>query len=158
MWTVFQSILKNKMIFFLIIYFTIWFDCFAENSNKIIDSIKILEVIPNSELIDGTETNITVKVAYTLVSSDYAELQIGFNTETPYDKKYRLIDSAAKVIQKGSGEYIFSVKVVPIDWTNYGDYGNFFVAVNLSPYPHDSSWVAYGFDEKVLQFKKDLSR
>jgi len=43
------------------------------------DFINIISVTPNSGLIDGVETDVSVVVEYNLVSSNLGVLKIGFN-------------------------------------------------------------------------------
>jgi hypothetical protein len=112
------------------------------------DSIRIISVTPNKNLINGVRYTFTVKVEYVLATLDQGVIYIGFNNTEP--KRYQLTRDKL-IVNKGSGVHTFVVTVIPKDWYSTADFG---VYVNISPYPHEASW--YPLDKHVvpLQFYK----
>ncbi|MCK4797004.1 MAG: hypothetical protein KAT05_06455 [Spirochaetes bacterium] len=118
------------------------------NNSVETDSIIITSVIPNSGLVDKENTSFTVIVEYNLGSSEYGELDIGFNNNESDINIYSMLD-VDKIVNKGSGNYTFEVFAIVKDWESQGD---FEVFVYLSEHPHDSLWSPLESDTQVLTF------
>ena len=111
-------------------------------------TIRILSVTPNSGLVEGTPTDFVVEVEYELSNTDYGELNVGFNTISA--DLFLLVTSESIVVIEGSGQHTFNVVgVVPEDWSPGGSFKAY---VNISEYPHESSWNALNDDTMVLTF------
>jgi hypothetical protein len=106
------------------------------------DSIRIISVTPNINLINGVRHTFTVKVEYVLATLDQGVIYIGFNSKEP--KRYQLTGDKL-IVNKGSGVHTFIVTEIPKNWYSTADFG---VYVNLSPYPHESRW--YPLDKHVV--------
>jgi hypothetical protein len=112
------------------------------------DSVRILSVTPIrvSDITFGTEQEFLVKVRYNLVSHSGGVILVSSNfvriTNFPSGgwgpEVYRRVSGASiRVEKKGSGEYEFKAKWVPLDWRsgmpngeNFPN-GKFTVSVNL---------------------------
>jgi hypothetical protein len=81
---------------------------------------------PAEGVTRGVETEFTVEVDVDLQSADEATARIGFNVTSP--QQFRIFDS--RDLQRGRNRLTFTVKVVPVDW---GDRGDFAVMVNIGP-------------------------
>jgi len=93
-----------------------------------------ISVTPNSELIDGVDTDFKVVVEYNLVSSNLGVLSIGFNNACDpsgcYIEAYDMcIEDGDFLVNKGSGMHEFNVTIIPKD---YGSQGDFEVLVTLT--------------------------
>ena len=113
-----------------------------------IDSIEIISVSPNSGLVDGQDYDFVVDVQYVLVSLSQGELQIGFNNGSSINS-FIMITSADFVVNAGSGNHTFYVNTAVKDW---GTSGDFQVYVNLSEYPHGTTWIPLANDRQALYF------
>ncbi len=96
-----------------------------EEESNAVDFIHIINVTPDSGLIDGVDTDFTVVVEYDLASSDEGELSIAFNdllnNEGNPGNHWVLCD-ARYYINKGSGMHEFNVTRKPKDWGSEGDF------------------------------------
>ena len=90
------------------------------------DDIRIVALAPVEGVTRGVETEFTVEVDLDLQSADEAAARIGFNVASP--QQFRMFDS--RDLQRGRHRLTFTVKVVPVDW---GDRGDFAVMVNIGP-------------------------
>ena len=112
------------------------------------DFINIVSVTPDSGLVDGVDTDFTIVVEYNLYSYTQGVLKIGFNNGESINS-FRIVTNADFLVNKGSGEHEFNVTVIPKDW---GSQGDFKVYVNISEYPHPSTWTPLDGDTCVLTF------
>jgi len=112
------------------------------------DFINIISVTPDSGLVDGVDTDFTVIVEYNLYSYTQGVLKIGFNNQESINS-FRMVSNADFLVNKGFGTHEFNVTVIPKDW---GSQGNFKVYVNISEYPHPSTWTPLDGDTRVLTF------
>ena len=110
------------------------------------DFINIISVTPDSGLIDGVDTDFTVVVEYNLFTYNQGILLIGFNNGESIDS-FRMVSNANFLVNKGLGIHEFYVTVKPKDW---GNQGNFLVYVNISEYPHPSTWTPLDSDTYAL--------
>jgi len=99
-------------------------------------------------LVDGVDTNFTVVIEYNLYSYTQGEVQVGFNNGESINS-FRIVNNAEFLVNKGSGTHEFNVTVKPKDW---GSQGDFSVYVNISEYPHPSTWTPLDGDTRVLTF------
>ena len=90
------------------------------------DDVRIVGLAPAEGVTRGVETEFTVEVDVDLQSADEATARIGFNVTSP--QQFRIFDS--RDLQRGRNRLTFTVKVVPVDW---GDRGDFAVMVNIGP-------------------------
>jgi hypothetical protein len=90
------------------------------------DDVRIVGLAPAEGVTRGVETAFTVEVDVDLQSADEATARIGFNVASP--QQFRMFDS--RDLQRGRNRLTFTVKVVPVDW---GDRGDFAVMVNIGP-------------------------
>ena len=90
------------------------------------DDVRIVGLAPAEGVTRGVETEFTVEVDVDLQSADEATARIGFNVASP--QQFRIFDS--RDLQRGRNRLTFTVKVVPVDW---GDRGDFAVMVNIGP-------------------------
>jgi len=109
------------------------------------DSVKILSVTPDTGLIDGVETDFTVKVEYSLATEEKCKLSIWFNSDSQNSySHYGTIE-----ISKGKGNYTFeNITVIPKNWRSEGD--EFGVSVTLLPL---EGIFGLAWEEKVLSFE-----
>jgi len=94
------------------------------------------------------DTNFTVVIEYNLYSYTQGEVQVGFNNGESINS-FRIVNNAEFLVNKGSGTHEFNVTVKPKDW---GSQGDFSVYVNISEYPHPSTWTPLDGDTRVLTF------
>lgn len=111
------------------------------------DAIRIVSVTSAAPIQPGRECEITVEVEYTLDAVEEGEINVGFNTDNP--KHFRMIDS--RIVKRGSGTVSLAVKVVPVDWQ---ERSRFKVLVNLSEFPHRSSWQPLAGEEQVVELER----
>jgi len=112
------------------------------------DFINIISVTPDSGLVDGVDTDFRVVVEYNLYSYTQGVLKIGFNNQESINS-FRMVSNADFLVNKGFGTHEFNVTVIPKDW---GSQGNFKVYVNISEYPHPSTWTPLDGDTCSLTF------
>jgi len=112
------------------------------------DFINIISVTPDSGLVDGVDTNFTVVIEYNLYSYTQGEVQVGFNNGESINS-FWVVSNADFLVNNGSGTHEFNVTVKPKDW---GSQGDFSVYVNISEYPHPSTWTTLDGDTRVLTF------
>ena len=116
------------------------------------DFINIINVNPDSGLVDGVDTDFTVVVEYNLASSTEGKLSISFNNllnNKGNPDNHWHIESAYYHINKGYGTHEFNVTVKPKDW---GSEGDFDVNVCIDEIPNIDNWLL-DCDEKILTFK-----
>jgi hypothetical protein len=121
------------------------------NGSTNVDFIRIINVTPNVNLIDGTKQQFTVTVEYVLSSQEQAMIYIGFNS---YRSGWYTFVSATPlrgglVVKRGRGVHTFNVTALTKNWEPNGKFGAY---ANLSPYPHEDSWFPLAFDIKELSF------
>ncbi len=119
-------------------------------ASKNTDSIKIVSVSPNKDLIHGNIYTLNVVVVYNLASKDNGVLKIGFNSGMDY-RSYRMVNDASKIIPKGNDLHVFTVKTRVIDWEEEGE--AFYAMSNLSEHPHPQRWRPLCSDRHILHFK-----
>lgn len=112
------------------------------------DFINMISVTPSSGLIDGVDTEFKVVVKYNLYSYTQGVLKIGFNNGESINS-FRIVNNADFLVNKGFETHEFNVTVKPKDW---GSQGDFSVYVNISEYPHPSTWTPLDGDTRVLTF------
>jgi len=110
-------------------------------------SIRILGVAPNAGLVDGVARDFVIEVDYELSNIDQGELNVGFNTMS--QDWYLVVSSETVVVNERSGQHTFNVNVVPTDWAPGGSFKAY---VNISEYPHESSWKP--LDDGFLQQRR----
>lgn len=116
------------------------------------DFINIINVNPDSGLVDGVGTDFTIVVEYNLASSTEGKLSISFNNllnKKGNPDNHWHIESAYYHINKGYGTHEFNVTVKPKDW---GSEGDFDVSVCIDEIPNIDNWLL-DCDEKILTFK-----
>jgi hypothetical protein len=137
---------KTLMILFCLVFPLAIFQ--ACNSEGSAGNIKILSVTPNSGLTDGVAENFVVEVEYELSGSSQGELSVGFNTD--FIDSFTLVISETVIIDEGSGQHTFNpTNITAKDWSPTGDFKAY---VNISEYPHDSSWSPLDSDTMILTF------
>jgi hypothetical protein len=124
-------------------------DDFQIGTSAISGIINIDSVSPSNDLVDATLTDFTVNVSYTLDGTAQGELNIGFNNFDAINQ-YLLILDASVIISEGTGTHTFNVDALTKDW---GADGNFKVYVDISNYPHESTWVPLNLDTEILTFE-----
>ena len=102
-----------------------------------INYISIVD-ISHGTLTAGQPATITVTVDYRLDTFPRGEVNLGFNTNS--SSSYTLVDR--QVVKQGSGTVELSATITPKKWSG----ASFGAYVNLSPYPHGSSWNPYADD------------
>jgi len=110
------------------------------------DLIRIISVTPDENLIDGVQQTFTVKVEYILTTMEQGVIYIGFNNKQP--RRYSLTGDKL-IVNRGSGVHTFTVTGITKNWHYDAAFG---VYVNLSPYPHQSSWYPLDFHIVPLKF------
>lgn len=140
-------LMKMRWIFILILVGVLTFlGCPTGNGNG--DSIRIISVTPNSGLTNGVSTTFVVDVEFRLSSVDNGEINLGFNTEEV--DRYKIIRQYQVFKDAGQLQQLqFIVTVVVKNWGNEGDFA---VYVNLSEFPHDTTWTPLATDIMVLTF------
>ncbi|RXG63195.1 hypothetical protein ES695_18405 [Candidatus Atribacteria bacterium 1244-E10-H5-B2] len=111
-------------------------------------NISIINITPSSRLQDDVLTDFQVEVEYNLVGFDKAKLMIGFNNGDII-KKFFMISNVSFIVNEGSGKYTFNVNALTKNWETQGD---FLVYVNISEYPHPSTWKPLDSDRYALTF------
>lgn len=109
------------------------------------DSIAITSVAPEI-LSEGEETEVTVTVAYELLSREQGEINLGINAGS--GNSYTIIGST--LIKIGTGEAVVRARVVP-QRTGKLPFAKIFV--NLSEYPHRKSWSPLAEDSHPLEVR-----
>ena len=112
------------------------------------DFINIISVNSDSGLIDGVDTNFKVVVEYNLFTYNQGILLIGFNNGESINS-FGMVNNADFLVNKGPGTHEFNVIVIPKDW---GSQADFLVYVNISEYPHPSTWTPLDSDTYALTF------
>lgn len=119
-------------------------------ASKNTDSIKIVSVSPNKDLMHGDIYTLNVVVVYNLASKDNGVLKIGFNSGMDH-RSYRMVNDASKIVPKGNDLHVFTVKTRVIDWEEEGE--AFYAMSNLSEHPHPQRWKPLCSDRHILHFK-----
>lgn len=102
------------------------------------DSVKIISITPNSNLVKGDIYTFSIIAVYNLATKDQAQLQIGFNNGLD-PNAYRMISEASKIVDSKTGYHIFKVKARAVNWKETGR--DFNAYVNISEYPHSSRYI-----------------
>jgi hypothetical protein len=109
------------------------------------DTIAIKSVSPEN-LVEGQETEITVNVAYELLSREEGQINLGFNAGR--GNGYRIVGST--LIKIGAGETVVRARIVP---TRTGKLPFAKIFVNLSEYPHRPKWSPLAGDSHTVEVK-----
>ena len=135
-----------------------------DDSGELVDEIKIISITPNDYSFTEPYT-FTVYVEYALRTKEQGIVYLGFNTETATSYTLSTSESASVIVSRGTGKIALSETVLPINWkepsrlagfwlngyTGSKVITDFMVYVNLSEYPHESSWVPLATDEAVIR-------
>jgi len=111
-----------------------------------VDMIEIVSVQPQSSLPPDSLFAFRVSIRYTLATQDSGVLMVGFNNGTSVHS-FRMVSAVDRIIGRGSGWHVFQVSAMTKYW---GAEGSFAAYVNLSPYPHGSSWHPLATDTQDL--------
>jgi hypothetical protein len=114
--------------------------------NALGDSVQIESITPEP-LIPGQQTDVTVKVKYTLRSLPQAMINLGFNVAN--EATVRSVNY--HVVEKGSGEVEITGRVIPVDW---GAQSPFRIMVGLGVYPHTPGSHALAVDQRDVALKR----
>jgi hypothetical protein len=121
------------------------------NGTTNIDYIRIINVTPNNNLIDGMKQQFSITVEYLLSTREEAIIYIGFNSYKP--DRYQLVNvvpaNLGLIVKKGRGVYTFNVTGLSKNWFSNGKFGAY---ANISPYPHGKSWNVLSRDIRELSF------
>ncbi|HET7538052.1 MAG TPA: hypothetical protein VFJ90_16445 [Candidatus Didemnitutus sp.] len=109
------------------------------------DAVTITSVTPET-FVEGEETEITVAVAYELLSREQGQINLGFNEGR--GGGYRIIGST--LIKAGAGETVLKARVVP---KRTGKLPFAKVFVNLSEYPHRPTWSPLADDSHTIEVR-----
>jgi hypothetical protein len=109
------------------------------------DTIEITSVSPDS-LVEGVETEVTVTVAYELLSREQGEINLG--SSGGRGNGYQILSST--IVPIGRGEATLRARFVP---TKTGALPFSKVFVNLSEYPHRETWSPLGGDSHVVEIR-----
>jgi hypothetical protein len=101
-----------------------------------VDAIAIVSVDPRSSLPPDSILAFTVRITYTLATLDSAVLMVGFNNGATVNS-FRMVASGDTIVTRGSGSHAFRVAAKTKYWDTQGAFAAY---VNISPYPHGSSW------------------
>ncbi|WP_028974094.1 hypothetical protein [Spirochaeta cellobiosiphila] len=110
-------------------------------------SIDIISVKPDTNLVDGLETQFTIELEYQFEDLEEALILVGFNSQKILE--YKMDPSQRIIVSKGSGRRIIKTTAIPRDWKEKGD---FVLDVNLSPLSSKSDKGTFAFDTYPLQF------
>jgi hypothetical protein len=110
------------------------------------DTVQIESVTPD-RLIPGQETDVTMKVKYTLRSLPRAMINVAFNVTNAATFR----SNSYKVVEQGSGEAEITARVTPVDW---GDQGPFKALVTLTVYPRTPGLHALAVDQRAVALKR----
>jgi hypothetical protein len=106
------------------------------------DKVAILIIQPAGPVPRGVETEFTFDIQYTLETIEGGVLTIGFNTGSHGSKPNAFEEVESRVIKRGTDRIVVKAKVIPVDW---GERGQFAVAVNIGPRREDSTWRPLAF-------------
>lgn len=112
------------------------------------DNLKIGFVSPIEDLRHENSYTFTIAVVYNLVTTEEGILNIGYNNATK-PNSHRLITEVSKVINKGKGYHIFNITAKVYDLHKIGK--AFYIATNLSEYPHAQAWRPLASDRFILK-------
>lgn len=107
------------------------------------DTITIKSVTPD-QLREGQETEMTVTVAYELLSRAEGQINLGYSEGR--GNGYRIIGST--LIKIGTGEVTLQARIMP---TKTGPLPFSKIFVNLSEYPHRQTWAPLAGDSQVVE-------
>jgi len=117
------------------------------------DYIKILSVSPSTNLTNEVEQQFTVAVEYALISQAQGEIEIFFNNLHEPNYLFSPEDGSI-VVNKGKGSHTFNVTALTKDWSKLGYEEEFYVIVDLWPYPVPSdSYYSLESEYKILSFE-----
>jgi hypothetical protein len=108
------------------------------------DKIKIINITPDSLILNGKKSEIAIEIAYELETKKEGIIYLGFNTDRPegYSIKKEM------VVKKGKGSITLKVKVKPTDWRGQAP---FYAYVNLSEHPHPRAWKPMVWETKEIK-------
>lgn len=112
------------------------------------NELKIVFISPIADLKHKQQYTFNVAVVYNLATTEEGVLNIGNNSDVRPDS-FRLIDGAEKIISSGKGYHIFKITTEVFDLSKKGK--PFFIATNLSEYPHSQRWRPLDSDRFVLK-------
>ena len=121
------------------------------------DSVKIVSVTPDTDLIDGKEQSFIVKINYNLSTQKHCYFDIGFNTvEVGFDG-FKSSKQKDIIVKKGSGNLTFRVTTIPKNWFSEGE---FYVKVGLYiikkfEWPRKELGMKLAGDSKALLFNNE---
>jgi hypothetical protein len=137
-------------ILLMVLVFAMVFVGYVNGSTNI-DFIRIIDVTPSVNLIDGIEQQFTVTVEYVLSSQEQAMIYIGFNSHR--SNWYTVVSATPLrggiIVKRGRGVHTFNVTGLTKNWERNGKFG---VYANLSPCPHEDSWNPLAYDIRKLSF------
>lgn len=113
------------------------------NFSEETDAISIKSITPNAGLTNGQTYQFTIAVDYQLSTVAQGVLMVGFNTGTSATT-FIMNTSDQPLVSPGSGAYTFHVSSTAKYWSSPD---SFQVYVNLSEYPHASTWTPLATDE-----------
>ena len=121
------------------------------------DSVKIISVTPDTDLIDGKEQSFILKINYNLTTQKRCFFDIGFNTVEAGVDGFKSFKPKYFIIKKGSGNLTFQVTTVPKNWFSEGE---FYVKVGLYiikkfEWPRKELGMKLAGDSKVLLFNNE---
>ena len=111
-----------------------------------VGTITIVSVSPDSGLEDGALYSFTVVVDYTLERGE-GEIGVYFNTGDDVSTYIGNPDNN-EIVDAGGGRVTLEAQAQAKDWSASG--GDFQVLVNLSEYPHASTWSPLASETQVL--------
>ena len=113
---------QNLFLVFLMTFvvFLLTTGCSPTSPSLEEDWINIISVTPDSELIDGVDTDFKVVVEYNLFSYDDGKLTIAFSNCEDDPGCHLMITSATHYINKGYGTHEYNVTTKPKDWGSEG--------------------------------------
>ena len=109
------------------------------------DTIVIKSVSPEY-LVTGQETEVTVTVAYELLSREESEINLGASLGR--GNGYKILSTTRLKI--GKGETVITARLVP---TRNGNLPFTKLFVNLSEYPHRNSWSPLAGDSHTIEVR-----
>lgn len=110
------------------------------------DSVQIESITPEP-LIPGQQTEVTVKVKYTLRSLPQAMITVGFNVAD----EATVWSVNHQVVEKGSGEVAIIGRVTPV---GRGAQAPFRIMVGLGAYPHTPGSRALAVDQRDVALQR----
>lgn len=130
---------SEKMLWtaLLLVVVLCMFGCGKSDTSAAGDSLTIDNITP-SVVTAGTPTTFTISVSYTLNSKSSGVINFGFGTATAYG-----LEADEQIVSMGTGTAELVATKTLTD-------PNTVVSVDLSEYPHGSSWVPLASAEKPI--------